>query len=325
MSRPPRCPPPPDEQTARGRERPRSSPAASATSSSRTSAERPERPSRPDRWSRTSSSSASVARPSPRSARRIPGSIEPARVPIIRPSSGVIPIDVSTDRPPSTAVTEQPLPRWATTSRSPSTGRPRSSAARATDQATDRPWKPKRRMPQSRNQASGNRIAVAGRRKARVERGVERRHVGYPGQRLSGGPDRLDGDPSVERGELGELLDGVDGRILDQRWVDEARPAMNDPIADRVDRRPCHARCLDRAENVGDPGRPNRYARRVGTPLDRRCSERVPAGRLDDRRLERARARIEDEDAQRAAIGSSLELRVARHRRRRVSRAMSSP
>ena len=45
----------------------------------------------------------------------IPGSIEPDRVPIIRPSSGVIPIDVATERPPSTAVTEQPPPRWATT------------------------------------------------------------------------------------------------------------------------------------------------------------------------------------------------------------------
>ncbi len=41
----------------------------------------------------------------------MPGSIDPDRVPIIRPSIGVSPIDVATDRPLSTAVTEQPLPR----------------------------------------------------------------------------------------------------------------------------------------------------------------------------------------------------------------------
>ena len=46
----------------------------------------------------------------------MPGSTEPDRVPIISPSSGVMPIDVEADRLPSTAVTEQPLPRWATTS-----------------------------------------------------------------------------------------------------------------------------------------------------------------------------------------------------------------
>ena len=49
--------------------------------------------------------------------------MEPARVPIIRPSSGVRPMHVATERPPSTAVTEQPLPRWATTRRSSAAGR----------------------------------------------------------------------------------------------------------------------------------------------------------------------------------------------------------
>ena len=72
----------------------------------------------------------------------MPGSIEPLRVPIIRPSSGVRPIDVATERPPSTAVTEQPLPRCATTRRSLSAGLARSWAARSADQATDMPWKP---------------------------------------------------------------------------------------------------------------------------------------------------------------------------------------
>ena len=40
------------------------------------------------------------------------GSMSPERVPITRPSSGVKPIEVSTERPFSTAVMEAPLPRW---------------------------------------------------------------------------------------------------------------------------------------------------------------------------------------------------------------------
>ena len=43
---------------------------------------------------------------------RTPGSIEPLRVPIIRPSSGVKPMVVSTLFPSRTAASEAPLPRW---------------------------------------------------------------------------------------------------------------------------------------------------------------------------------------------------------------------
>src|SRR5262245_43703667 len=43
----------------------------------------------------------------------MPGSILPLRVPIIKPSSGVKPMEVSTQRPWCTADTEAPLPRWA--------------------------------------------------------------------------------------------------------------------------------------------------------------------------------------------------------------------
>ena len=85
----------------------------------------------------------------------MPGSIDPERVPIIRPSIGVSPIDVATDRPSSTAVTEQPLPRWATTRASSLAGRPSNSAARRVDHSTDSPWNPKRRVPYSRCQRQG--------------------------------------------------------------------------------------------------------------------------------------------------------------------------
>jgi len=45
------------------------------------------------------------------------GSMEPERVPIMIPSSGVNPMLVSTLFPFATAVTEAPLPRWQTMSR----------------------------------------------------------------------------------------------------------------------------------------------------------------------------------------------------------------
>jgi len=41
------------------------------------------------------------------------GSTSPDRVPMRSPSSGVKPIDVSTERPPRIAQAEQPLPRWS--------------------------------------------------------------------------------------------------------------------------------------------------------------------------------------------------------------------
>ena len=47
----------------------------------------------------------------------IPASRSPERVPMGRPARGVKPMEVSTLLPPSTAVTEEPLPRWQVTER----------------------------------------------------------------------------------------------------------------------------------------------------------------------------------------------------------------
>ena len=122
----------------------RSSPAASRSSSSRISACRQRRGagtcSRPS--SELVGSDAGVQQ-----ADEDPGSTEPERVPIIRPSSGVMPIEVQAERPASTAVTEQPLPRCATTSARSEDGVSSSSAARAVAHSTDSPWKPNRRRP----------------------------------------------------------------------------------------------------------------------------------------------------------------------------------
>ena len=58
------------------------------------------------------------------------------------PSSGEKPIVVSTERPSRTAVIEDPPPRWQTTRRALSAGRPSNSGARSADQATESPWNP---------------------------------------------------------------------------------------------------------------------------------------------------------------------------------------
>ena len=70
------------------------------------------------------------------------GSMSPERVPMTSPSSGVRPIDVSTERPPSIAVTEAPLPRWSTICLSSASGRPRNAAAASATNLCDVPWNP---------------------------------------------------------------------------------------------------------------------------------------------------------------------------------------
>ena len=61
----------------------------------------------------------------------MPGSTEPERVPIIRPSSGLKPSVVATAMPLRTAAAEQPPPKWQLIRRSPERSRPNISAARA--------------------------------------------------------------------------------------------------------------------------------------------------------------------------------------------------
>jgi hypothetical protein len=68
-----------------------------------------------------------------------PGSTDPERVAIARPSSGVKPIVVSTDLPPATAATEAPAPRWQLTMRSSSSGVLNSSDARRAAYACESP------------------------------------------------------------------------------------------------------------------------------------------------------------------------------------------
>jgi hypothetical protein len=70
------------------------------------------------------------------------GSRSPQRVPMISPSSGVIPIDVSTLFPSRIAAALAPFPRWRVIRFRASGGFPRRSAARRARWACEVPWKP---------------------------------------------------------------------------------------------------------------------------------------------------------------------------------------
>ena len=90
----------------------------------------PARPRRPERCSSVAASSAGGVPTCSSSQSTSPGSMDPERVAMTNPSSGVKPIVVSTERPPSTAARDAPAPRWQVTMRSSSAGRPTISAAR---------------------------------------------------------------------------------------------------------------------------------------------------------------------------------------------------
>jgi len=122
--------------------RARSSPSSRAASTSRRSPEVPESPRRPASCSSPWATSSTERPAVDWSHSRAPGSTEPDRVAMTRPSSGVNPIVVSTERPPDTAHREAPAPRWQVTVRSSSTGRPTSAAARREAHRWLRPWKP---------------------------------------------------------------------------------------------------------------------------------------------------------------------------------------
>ncbi len=70
-----------------------------------------------------------------------PGSSEPERVPIGRPSTAVKPIVVATLCPPEIAHMLAPLPRWKTTVR-PEAARASSAGSTEATYSYDRPWNP---------------------------------------------------------------------------------------------------------------------------------------------------------------------------------------
>ena len=70
------------------------------------------------------------------------GSMLPARLGMMRPSDGVMPIVVSTERPWSMAHSEAPTPRWQEMISSSPRGRLTISAAFSETKRCEVPWKP---------------------------------------------------------------------------------------------------------------------------------------------------------------------------------------
>ncbi|MNE22021.1 hypothetical protein D3C80_1152090 [compost metagenome] len=70
------------------------------------------------------------------------GSMSPERVPIASPSSGVRPMEVSTDSPFLMAQTEAPLPRWQLMMLSSDSGLPSALAVSSAMKRWEVPWAP---------------------------------------------------------------------------------------------------------------------------------------------------------------------------------------
>ena len=82
----------------------------------------------------------------------------PDRVAMTRPSSGVNPIVVSTDRPSRTAASDVPAPRWQLMIRD---APPVISATRRATYACDSPWNPYRRsVHRARHSAGSVKVAA---------------------------------------------------------------------------------------------------------------------------------------------------------------------
>jgi hypothetical protein len=81
------------------------------------------------------SSSSSMPYPCRRSPSTTPGSRSPERVAIGSPPSGENPIEVSMERPCSTAQAEQPAPSCSVTAVTPPTGTPSSAANDSANEA----------------------------------------------------------------------------------------------------------------------------------------------------------------------------------------------
>ena len=130
---------------------------------------------------------------------------------------------------------------------------------------------------------------------------VEGGHLGHPGECHQRRPDRLDRDRVVERGEVGEPVQLVEHLVVDERRGREPRAAVDDPVTDRLDRADRDALDHEPLEERLEVGRAPLGPGRIGTPVERRREQGIPAVAVEHARLQRARARVQDEDAHRAA------------------------
>ena len=193
-----------------------------------------------------------------------PGSIDPERVAITSPSSGVKPIVVSTERPPRTAASEAPAPRWQVTTR---TRRRRAPAQRG-------------RAPRRRTRATGRGTRTAGRRALAPRRAGSRRWT--PPRAASRGTrcrsTRRAGRPAATA-RTGAIA------ASDRGWWSGARAASardrrDDAVVDRA--RPAPRTASRRGPPGGRPRRPGRAVRDRGRERRIAVARRGRSGRLED-------------------------------------------
>ena len=221
-----------------------------------------------------------------------PGSTDPERVPMARPSSGVKPIDVATEAPPRTAVTEQPLPRWATTSDSESAERVEQLGGALHGPCDRQSVEAEAANAPIGVPAPGQGIDVCVSRQCRVERGVEdrdctARRAAAPSGRGSSRPRpgyaaaRARTARRARPGQRRRRATGSRKRV--PPWTTRCAAASNAGVRQAVQR------LLQRRASVGRPCR-------IGAPIGLRARQRLARANVDHADLERAGARVDDED-----------------------------
>ena len=213
------------------------------------------------------------------------GSRSPLRVPITSPSSGVKPIEVSTDRPPRTAATEQPLPRWQVIIRRPGVVGPADQRGQpAGDEPVRGPVEPVAADAVPLVQHVGQRVEEAPPAHGLVERGVEDGDLGHLGQQVARRAVALDVGRVVQRSELEALFDPAQDRVVDEDRGPEALAAVDHAVAHGLDLARSWMTAVPPGSRSSSARSTATLCSRISADLPMRLSSRPPAqeGRTAD-------------------------------------------
>ena len=202
-----------------------------------------------------------------------------------RPSRGVNPIVVSSDRPPCAAHSEAPLPRWQLTTRrlsASASNQPRGAAdgvcMRQSVEAVAADGPP---LPPFRRERVGRRLA----RHRRVERRVEARDLDRLGEHRRGRPDPVQAALLVQRRERPERFERALDSLVDHHWPDELLAPVDHAVPDDIRGSVLGDECPQRLPHV-----------RTCPSLDLGTAEQRVVG-VEQREFQTARACVHDEYA----------------------------
>ena len=148
------------------------------------------------------------------------------------------------------------------------------------------------RAPRRRHRVADGRLG-----QRRVEGGIEGGHVRDSREARPSGAHGPRSDGIVERRQVAQCLDRCDRRSVEKRRPREPLAAVDDPIADGVDR----AVGEDRVDRRDD--RPRPLGPQVHASV--RSDPGAPVRRRHDGGLERRRARVQDEDTHGPVVSAS--------------------